>query len=99
MSVPKSRLGELARPPGGSERSERGGCFILGTRVPGHEVVRMAPARLRLDPAEPRIDVRMRGAPVDTDLVVEEEIAAQRDVGDGQALADHEGASFQVRVE
>ena len=54
-----------------------------GPRVPGHQRVRMHPARLPAQPGEPVADVRMI-VPVDADLVGPEQVARKRQVGDGQ---------------
>ena len=56
-------------------------------RVARHQFVGRPPARRRGDPREPRGDVRI-GGPVDADLVRPEQVAAQREVGDRQAVAD-----------
>src|SRR5258705_5471861 len=75
-------------------------CALSGCR-PGmarQQLVWMLPTRDRLDACEPALEVRIDG-PVDADLVVEEQVAAHGNVGDGQAVADDKSASGEVRIE
>ena len=58
----------------------------IGSGCPGISSYGCDPARLAPDPLEPVADSRIH-APVDADLVVEEEVAAQRQIGDRQPVA------------
>src|SRR5204863_3244584 len=65
-------------------------------RMSRHQIVRMLPARQRLDAVEPLADRGVRGGNVEAELLGRiVEIADHRDVGDGRSLAQHEGARRQ----
>src|SRR5262252_3869737 len=66
--------------------------------MPREQVVGMLPARLGTDSREPLPDAGIL-APVGAQLIVEEKVAADRDVSDREPLADDVPASGQVRVE
>jgi len=55
--------------------------------MPRHQIVGMDPSGFVPDPGKP-IAHRRKGAPVGAELVVEVEIADERDVGDRQPFAD-----------
>jgi len=58
----------------------------------------MFPARQGADALKPVTDVRMP-VPVDGDLVVEEQVRANRQVGDGRPFANHETAAGKVGIQ
>ena len=69
-----------------------------GTGCTGHQLIRGLPPRHLLDALLPRFDVAERGQ-VHTGVLRHEHIPRQRQVGDGQAPADHERRLRQVRVD
>src|SRR5262245_59914105 len=83
-----------ARPPRIPLRSMRAtisNCSPLRQRVPRHEVVRVFPARERLDAIEPDRDVLVLRRNVEAELLRRiVEIADQRKVGDGRSRTQHE---------
>src|SRR5258708_23863366 len=69
-----------------------------GTRMSRHELVGVDPAPVRLDAPQPVTQVA-EARPVDTDLLGPAKVAAQGEIGDGQAVADDVAAPCEMRVE
>ena len=66
--------------------------------MPRHQVVRVCPTRLASDSLEPVADRRIH-VPVDADLIVEEQVSAQRKIGDRDAIANDVAPSVEMRAE
>src|SRR5215472_2792154 len=69
-----------------------------GRRMARHQLVRMRPAGLAADTRKPVANVRVL-TPVHPALLGEEQVAAQREIGDRQALADDIIATLEVLVQ
>src|ERR1700682_3871223 len=63
-----------------------------------HQLVRMHPVRLALYARQPVANAGIL-VPVDANLVGPEEIAAKRQVGDGEPIADDVAAAGEMRIE
>src|SRR4051794_31081504 len=73
-------------------------CVGGRQRMARHQIVRMRPPRQCANPREPIAHMRII-VPIDADLVIEVQIADERDVGNCQAVSDDKAAVFEMRVQ
>src|SRR5205823_14401250 len=64
----------------------------------GHQIVWMRPAGQPANPREPIAQMRII-VPVDADLIIEKEIADERQIGDRESLGHDEATAVEMRIQ